>query len=204
MGKHFYKKIYIITLCNFWHRSSSWPNTQHIQKLATDDLWFLRYCRSMVFTFVFFMQKLTVISSGQNNKSCGTFHHKSNKIGLTFFWFFCDFLSNLQESGNHFNYWSSPFAKRTLARFLCLQCSPWGRWPAWVGQFRRARRRSLPGKGRGRSYGALGVDSQWIWGAAVPARVLNSGGRRPALRAWFWRDRHVAEARRGKVSYRGG
>jgi hypothetical protein len=33
--KHFYKKIYMITLCNFWHRSYSLPNTQHIQKFAT-------------------------------------------------------------------------------------------------------------------------------------------------------------------------
>jgi hypothetical protein len=61
--KHFYKKIYMITLCNFWHRSWSWPNTQHIQKLATEELWFLSYCRSRVFTFVFFMQNLQGISS---------------------------------------------------------------------------------------------------------------------------------------------
>jgi hypothetical protein len=37
-GKTIYKTIYIITLCNFWHRSYSWPNTQHIQKLATEVL----------------------------------------------------------------------------------------------------------------------------------------------------------------------
>jgi hypothetical protein len=68
------------------------------KKLATEDIWFLRYCRSRFFTFVFFMQKLTGISSGQNNESCGIFHHESNKIGFTFFWFFCDFLRNLQET----------------------------------------------------------------------------------------------------------
>jgi hypothetical protein len=78
--KHFYKKIYMITLCNFWHRSWSWPHSQHIQKLATEVLWFLRYCRSRVFTLVFFMQKLKGISSGQNNKSCSINHHGSNKI----------------------------------------------------------------------------------------------------------------------------
>jgi hypothetical protein len=45
----------------------------------------LRYCRSRFFTFVFFMQKLTKTSSGNNYKSCGIFHHKSNKIDFTFF-----------------------------------------------------------------------------------------------------------------------
>jgi hypothetical protein len=39
----------------------------------------------MVFTFVFFMQKLTGISSGKNNKSCGIFHLESNKISFAFF-----------------------------------------------------------------------------------------------------------------------
>jgi hypothetical protein len=33
------------------------------------------------------MQKLSRISSGQNNKSCGIFHHESNKMVLHF----CDF-----------------------------------------------------------------------------------------------------------------
>jgi hypothetical protein len=73
------------------------------------------------------MQKLNGISSGQNNKSCGIFHHESNKIGFAFFLSFCDLLRNLQETGNHFYYWSSPFAVRTLERSLCLQCDPWAR-----------------------------------------------------------------------------
>jgi hypothetical protein len=157
MEKHFYKTIYIITLCNFWHRSYSWHNTQHIQKLATEDLWFLRYCRSSVFTFVFFMQKLMgIISSGQNNKSCGIFHHKSNKIGFTFFWFFCDFLRNLQKSENHFYYWSSPFAVRTLERFLRLQCSPWARAAAVRRRLRPGITGFRPGEGGGVFYGPLG------------------------------------------------
>jgi hypothetical protein len=59
-------------------------DTQHIQKLATEELWFLRYCRSCVFTLVFFMQKLAGISSSENNKTCVIFHHESNKIGLHF------------------------------------------------------------------------------------------------------------------------
>jgi hypothetical protein len=146
MEKHFYRKIYIITLCNFWHRIQSWPNTQHIQKLATEDLYILRYCRSRFFTFLFFMQKLTGISSGQNNKSCSIIHNGSNKIGFTFFRFFYDFLRNLQESANSLYYFSCAFAGRPLERKLSLQCSPWGRWPARVSQFRRACCRTWPGK----------------------------------------------------------
>jgi hypothetical protein len=85
MEKHFYKNIYDITLCNFWHRSYSLQDTQHIQKLATEDVWILRYCRSRFFTFVFFMQKLIEISSSENIKSCGIIYLESNKIGFTFF-----------------------------------------------------------------------------------------------------------------------
>jgi hypothetical protein len=46
------------------------------------------------------MQKLTGISSGQNNKSCRIFRHEPNKIGFAFFRFVYDFIRNLQESGN--------------------------------------------------------------------------------------------------------
>jgi hypothetical protein len=45
------------------------------------------------------MQTLSGISSGNNNKSCGIFHHKSNKIEFAFFWVLYDFLRNLQETG---------------------------------------------------------------------------------------------------------
>jgi hypothetical protein len=59
------------------------------------------------------MQKLKGIGSGQNNKSCSIIHNGSNKIGVAFF---CDFLRNLQESANLFNYWSY-LAIKTLERF---------------------------------------------------------------------------------------
>jgi hypothetical protein len=75
--------------------------TQHIQKLATEDLWFLRYCRSRFFTFVFFMQKLTGISSGKNNKSCRIIHHESNKIGFAFFRFSTIFYAIYKNQPNH-------------------------------------------------------------------------------------------------------
>jgi hypothetical protein len=69
----------------FWVQELVITQTQHIEKLATEDLWILRYCRSRFFTFLFFMQKLTVTSSGKNNKSCGIVHHESKKIGFAFF-----------------------------------------------------------------------------------------------------------------------
>jgi hypothetical protein len=124
MEKHFYKKIYNITLCTFWHRIYQWPNTQHIQKLATEDLYILRYCRSRFFTFAFFMQKLTGISSDQNNKSCRIIHNGSNKIGFAFFWFCCDFLRNLQNPAKALIRFKNRFAARTLEVFVFLQKCP--------------------------------------------------------------------------------
>jgi hypothetical protein len=100
------------------------------------------------------MQKLKGISSGQNKKSCNINHHESKKIGFTFFWIFCDFLRNLQESANCFNYWSYPFVIRPLRRTRCSQCGPRGGRPARALQFRRGRRRSWPGKGRRRVRGS--------------------------------------------------
>jgi hypothetical protein len=44
------------------------------------------------------MHKLAGASSGKNNKSCRIIHHESSKISFIFFWFFYDFLRNLQES----------------------------------------------------------------------------------------------------------
>jgi hypothetical protein len=165
MEKQFYKKIYNITLCNCWHRSWSWPNTQHIQKLDTEDVWILRYSRSRVFTFVFFMQKLTGTSSGKNNKSCGIFHHESNKIGFSFFWFFCDFLRNLQESAN---------LQILLKLYFCVEAPgkirPFAMWPLAMagGAGRPNSGEPLAGAGRARA----GVDL----GPRGPIPRLGCGG----------------------------
>jgi hypothetical protein len=56
--KHFYKKMYMITLCNFWHSIYSYPNSQHIQNLATEKLYISSYNRSKYNTFVIFLPKL--------------------------------------------------------------------------------------------------------------------------------------------------
>jgi hypothetical protein len=60
------------------------------------------------------MQKLAGISPGQNNKSCRIIHHEANKIGYTFFWFFCDFLRNLQESANSLLLFQFTFCNEAL------------------------------------------------------------------------------------------
>jgi hypothetical protein len=60
------------------------------------------------------MQKLTGIGSGKNNKSCWIFHHKYNKIGFEFFWFFYDFLRILQLSAKALILFKNHFAVRPL------------------------------------------------------------------------------------------
>jgi hypothetical protein len=130
------------------------------------------------------MQKLTGISSGQNNKSCSIIHNGSNKIGFTFFGISCDFLRNLQESGNHFYYWSSPFAAGTLERNLSLQCGPWrpgsggpAKFRPTAGQARagegpwvpRGRFRGLIGPGKGSARDGAGGQAPWPPRPAVMA-----------------------------------
>jgi hypothetical protein len=132
----------------------------------------LRYCRSRFFTFVFFMQKLTGTSSGQNNKSCRIIHLEPNKIGFTFFCFFCDFLRNLQESANSLYYFSCAFAGRPSKRKASLQCRPWERWPARAGQIPAMRRRIPAGEGKG---GALGA-----WFGALDRAVAAPASGSPA------------------------
>jgi hypothetical protein len=155
----------MITLCNFWHRSYSWPNTQHIQKLATEVLWFLSYCRSSVFTVVFFMQNLKGISSGQNNKSCSLNHNGSNKIGFTFLWFSCDFIGIFEVPAKTqvlFNNlllsqsWTLSFltdrplvCRNTLGRSGALQSGPQGGRPARAARFRRSPAAGSAGEGKG-------------------------------------------------------
>jgi hypothetical protein len=131
----------------------------------------LRYCRSRFFTFLFFMQKLSVTSSGKNNKSCGIFHHESKKISFAVFCFFYDFLGNLQYSAKHKNYLSYGFTVSPAGFPAVPQPSPQfytklprkmqgvAMWPLAVGEWRltgiwRGRRRRWSGEGPGRTTGA--------------------------------------------------
>jgi hypothetical protein len=130
------------------------------------------------------MQKLSATSSGKNNKSCGIFHHESNKIGFAFFWFFYYFLRNLQESAEALYYWSFRFlprpldftagsqiypylARNTLELVGASQLGPPGRPAAVRPKFRRARRCSRPGKGGATLGEYLGLGLHWIRGPGL-------------------------------------
>jgi hypothetical protein len=128
------------------------------------------------------MQKLTGISSGQNNKSCRIFHHEPNKTGFPFFRFFYDFIRNLQESGNHFYYFSCAFAAGTLERKFSLQCGPGRGWPARVGQIPARFAGVWPGKGRGMARGSPRVNLSRSWGWEGSGGSADGGGRRLPLR----------------------
>jgi hypothetical protein len=95
------------------------------------------------------MQKLSGISSGKNNKSCGIFHNESKKFGFAFFRFFCNFLCNLQEIAKALLLLELPIAGRPSKRNLSLQCGPWDGLPARGDQNPAAPVREMAGKGCG-------------------------------------------------------
>jgi hypothetical protein len=131
----------------------------------------LRYCRYRFFTFVFFMQNLSGISSGQNNKSCRIFHRESKKLVLHFSDFSVIFYAIYKKQEIH-------FAVRPSERNVALQCSPWGR-PAGAGG-------SIPVSAggetrRGRRGGGLGVSMVRFGGSdgeSSRRRSGHAGGRR--------------------------
>jgi hypothetical protein len=59
-------------------------------------------------------------------------------------------------------------------------------------------------RGRARGVSKTRIAQDLGGGAAGPARELHDDGQRTALRVWFRGDRRLTEARRGRVSYRGG
>jgi hypothetical protein len=127
------------------------------------------------------MQKLTGIISGKNNKSCEIFHHESNKIRFEFFWFFYDFLLNLQESAKTLYYFSYTFAAGALEVLdsyiytLALWIGPQKNWDLCNVVLGTGRRGSgqIPtkaggGDGRGAVLGLLGAGfdrSPGRWGS---------------------------------------
>jgi hypothetical protein len=73
------------------------------------------------------MQKLSGISSGQNNKSCRIIHHESNKIGFAFFQIFYDFIRNLQETAKWLLLLELTFCTKTLGKLFCFAMWSWVR-----------------------------------------------------------------------------
>jgi hypothetical protein len=95
------------------------------------------------------MQNLTGISSGKNNKSCGIFHHEPNKISFAFFWFFYDFLHNLQEIGKSLLLFELPFRSEALGKILGFATWPLGVAGAAPAEFRPGPAAGPVGEGRG-------------------------------------------------------
>jgi hypothetical protein len=151
----------------------------------------LKYGRSSVFTFLFFMQKLSGTSSGKNNKSCRIFHKKTQQNWVCIFLILLRFSTEFTRSSKSqsllkLQLCSQPpgfsagsqlcpyFAVKTSESFLTLKCSPWGRWPAWLAGIRRARPRPRLEMGGERVPNPQGLDSG--------GRSALGGGRRAAHR----------------------
>jgi hypothetical protein len=139
------------------------------------------------------MLKILRIQPCENNKSCIIFHRKSNKIGFAFFWFFYDFLRNLQESAKCTSLFKIRFAagtlesfkllhmclcfaKRPSGRFFTSQSGPWAAVSGGLAKFRRTAGRGRPGAGGGGALGPWGPISVLAWAGEGPARQVR---RRP-------------------------
>jgi hypothetical protein len=79
------------------------------------------------------MQKLSRISSGKNNNSCGIFHQDPNKIGFEIFWFLYDVSRNLQEIAKALLLFELPFRSEALGKNFCFAMWPLGRRQRWSG-----------------------------------------------------------------------
>jgi hypothetical protein len=97
--------------------------SQHIDKLATEDFWILRYHGSRSFTFLFFMQKLSGNSPDKFNKTCSSLHQETSKTEFAFFLLFYDFL--VKDSANWLYYLRYGFTPGSLKRSKASQVYPW-------------------------------------------------------------------------------
>jgi hypothetical protein len=96
------------------------------------------------------MQKLTGISSGQNNKSCGIIHSGSNKIGFAVLRFFYDFIRNLQETGKSLLLFELPFCREDPGKSLGVAMQPLGAVAGAGGPITVSSPPSLAREGRGK------------------------------------------------------
>jgi hypothetical protein len=117
------------------------------------------------------MQKLTGISSGKNNKSCRIIHHESNKTGFTFFWLFCDFLRNLQETGKLTLLFQLHFCSRDPGKNFGF-----AKWPLGAaGRRGWAKSGELAGaRGRGRTGGGSMDHRGSVWVVIWPLQATGA------------------------------
>jgi hypothetical protein len=126
------------------------------------------------------MQKLSGISSGKNNKSCGTIHIESNKIGFAFFRFFHDFIHNLQETGKSLLLFELPFCREALGKKLFFAMSPLGAASGGPAAIPAGDRRIPAGGGWGSELGPTRVR----FGGSIVGEELPEGGHAGGRRRW--------------------
>jgi hypothetical protein len=124
------------------------------------------------------MQKLSGISSGQNNKSCSIIHHESNKIGLAFFCFFYDFLRNLQESANSLLLFQLRFCREALGKKFFFAMSPLGAASGGPAAIPSGDHRILAGGGWGSGLGTLRARFEALDRAEMAPASRHAGGGR--------------------------
>jgi hypothetical protein len=144
------------------------------------------------------MLKLSRIRPCEYNRSCSSFHSKSNKIGFVFFWIFYDFLRILQISAKRIYYWRCIFATRPLERFRTAQLGPSTHETAGSPEIWRLRRRSRSGNDSGSSACSPRTDWQPRFGRGSTLRRHTavtggdgrggSGFRREGCTGWTTRD----------------
>jgi hypothetical protein len=168
------------------------------------------------------MQKLKGLSSGQNNKSCRIIHHESNKIGFTFFRFFCDFLRNLQVSAERsillkiHSYTGAPRNFKSATDLpLLRRWTPGKFWGLAIGSSGAGRRRSgqnpasrrpcPAGRGRGKVLRALMARFSGLLGTeAPPDGAVGGARRRPPLEPLVRRGCTSGGARGSPGGWSGG
>jgi hypothetical protein len=114
------------------------------------------------------MQKLSGISSGQNNKSCRIIHQEPKKTGFAFFRFFYDFIRNLQESGK---------LQILLKFYFCAEAPeknrPFAMWPLGGRPAAVRPNSGQPPAGAGR---ARAGEDPWVLGDRFPGSVAAGKG----------------------------
>jgi hypothetical protein len=163
------------------------------------------------------MQTLSGISSCNNNKSCGIFHHEPIKIGFAFCWFFYYFLRNLQETGKALILFQIRLCSKVPGSFGFLTFVPLLRgktlkksWPFAIRSPRAAGGgpAGIPARARGRSSRGrrgkgLWVTSGWF-GDSVGARSSREGGHAGGQGRWPPRLPVRARGRLGGAEKRAG
>jgi hypothetical protein len=120
------------------------------------------------------MQKLTGTSSGKNNKSCGIFHHESNKISFDFFRFSMILYAIYKNQEITFTIGVHLLRQGPCKEMFLCNVAPGPPGSGGPAKFWRA----AAGLGQGRAWG--GARGHWgaIWGLGRGRERAGEGRRR--------------------------